>query len=122
MSDKTHYEWKEVVDLQPKGYLELQNPETKTVIHGPIESISIDEFDLVRIKLKWAAKMGTPGTPTFMKWRNSPENTEVVFPNLVVPFSFQDTEKGKRVLFGFNILYIDPVRGLDSKMVEGLRI
>jgi len=120
MSD--HADWQEVVDLQPQGYLELQSQKKGEIIHGPIESVSIDEFDMVHIKLNWAAKMGTPGTETFGKWVNSPEDTEVVFPNLVVPFDFQDTEKGRRVVFGSNILYIPLVEGIDPERVDGLEL
>lgn len=121
MSSLAHRDWQEVVDLQPKGYLEIQNSEA--VIHGPIESILIDAFDVVRIKLKWAAKMGTLGTPTFMKWESLPKDIEIVFPNLVVPFVFENTpSKGKRVRFGINILYIDKVAGLDPSLVKGLEV
>jgi len=115
------FDWREVVDLQPKGYLEMQGG--GIVIHGPIDSVSIDEFDSVRIKLKWAAEMGALMTPDFGKWKNSPENTEVVFPNFVAPFVFEDMPgKGARVQFGLNILYIEPVNGLNPAEVEGLHI
>lgn len=118
---KEHFDWEEVVAMKPQGYVEIQDPRAQIVIHGPIESISVDENDFVQIRLKWAAKMGAMGTPTFMEWVNSPENKTMSFPNLVVPFVIEDTpEKGRRVRFGFNILYIDPVEGLDPKKVEGL--
>jgi len=121
MDSKRRFDWQEVVDLHPQGYVELQGD--ATVIHGPIESVTIDEFDFVVIKLRWAAEMGAMGTPTFMKWKNSPTNTEIKFPNLTAPFVFQDTENGKRVLFsGMNILYIGPVEGLNPKRVEGLEV
>ena len=117
------FDWEEVVAMKPRGYVEIQDSKAKTVIHGPIESILVDKDDFVQIQLKWAAKMGAMGTPTFMKWVNSPENKTMSFPNLVVPFVIEDTpEKGKRIRFGFNILYINPVEGLDPKKVEGLEL
>ena len=121
MDSESRLDWREVVDLHPGGYVELQKDET--IIHGPIESVTIDDTDFVVITLKWAAKMGAMGTPTFGKWKTSPEDTKIRFPNLLVPFAFQDVPKGKRVLFaGMNILYIDPVKGVDPNSVEGLVI
>lgn len=114
-------DWQEVADLNPRGYAEFQDGTTE-VLHGPVESVTIDDNDMVHIKLKWAAKMGVPGSPTFMKWRNSSQDTEITFPNLMVSFEFQNTSKGRRIRFGLNILYINEVKGVDPSKVEGLVI
>lgn len=114
-------DWEEVVKRDPKGYAEFQNQER--ILHGPIESVSIDRFDMVHIKLKWAATMAPPGKPGFGEWRSAPKRREVVFPNLVVPFVFEQTpQKGERVRFGLNILYLDAIKGLDPAKVEGLNL
>lgn len=120
MSKHKHlYDWEEVAQRNPKGYAEFQNEER--ILHGPIESVSVDERDVVHIKLKWAAISAPLGKPGFGEWRNAPEKKEVVFPNLVVPFVFEPTpSKGERVSFGFNVLYLGNVEGLDPAKVEGL--
>ena len=124
MDFEMRYDWQEVVDIHPQGYLEIQSIEMGIIVHGPIESIFVDEFDFVIIKLKWAAQMGMMGRSSFMKWKNSPHNKTIMFPNLMVPFVVDDTlDKGKRVRFmAVNILYVDPVEGLDPSRIEGLEI
>ena len=116
---ETECDWQRVVDLAPKGYVEFNDG--NTVIHGPLESIEVDEIDMVVITLKWAARMPYPRKPGFGKWSNSPENRVKRFPNLMVPFKIKNTpEKGPRVQFGLNILFVDEVQSLDPAQVEGL--
>lgn len=118
---EVRYDWQEVVDLEPKGYLEIQDPTAGKVFHGPVERVSIDEDDFVRIQLKWAAEMGLIGTSTFGTWKYNPDLKEVTFPNLVVPFVLENTpEKGRRVRFKVvNIIYLNKVEGIDPVNVEG---
>jgi hypothetical protein len=96
------------------------------VINGPIESIVIDDNDYVVITLRWAAKNGLPHLKTFKeKWQNAPEFRVVTFPNLMLPFEFQDGSagKGKRVHAGFNLLYLENVTGnLKPADVIGLKL
>ena len=95
------------------------------VYHGPIESIEVDAEDYVRIRLKWVAEMKAPLSPGFDgTWRKASDDAkEIVFPNLVVPFRFERTEeKGPRVRFGYNLLYLNAVPGVDSARVEGLSV
>jgi hypothetical protein len=116
-------DWKRVVNLNPKGYLELNNG--KRVIHGPIESIQITNTNDVEIRLKWAATIElNQSCLPIGSWRKGPDNSKIViFPNFVIPFEIEETpEKGPRVRFGTNILYIDEIKGLDPKRVEGLNI
>lgn len=105
-------DWQKVVDRQPKGYLELNDG--NRVLHGPIESIRITDEDFVEIRLKWAATMELhqTGIPSD-KWQKASDTQKtILFPNLVVPFEFEQTpEKGPRVRFGFNILYLNEVGG-----------
>jgi len=118
------YDWQEVVDLEPKGYLEIQDSKAGKVFHGPVERVSIDEGDFVRIQLKWAAEMGLPDTSTFGTWKYYPDLKEVTFPNLVVPFILESTpEKGRRVRFKrLNILYLDKVEGIDPANIKGFPV
>lgn len=114
-------DWNEIVELDPKGYVELNDG--KTAIHGPLESIKINEMDMVEIRLKWRAQValgGAAGMPQG-NWKAAPNDGPILFPNFVVPFEIEDTpEKGPRVRFGINILYINPVKGIDPSRVEGL--
>jgi hypothetical protein len=57
-------DWNQVVAMSPHGYAEFQDHENQIVIHGPVESVTVDEMDMVCIKLKWAAQMGLLGTST----------------------------------------------------------
>lgn len=116
------YDWREVVDLNPQGYLEIQDSKTNTVIHGPVERVFIDDGDFVHIELKWCAQMGLPGTPTFGRWKYKPDLKDVTFPNLIAPFELQETpQKGKRICFScVNLLYLERVEGLNPAQVEGL--
>lgn len=114
-------DWQKVVDQQPRGYLELNDG--KRVLHGPIESIRITDKDFVEIRLKWVATVAlNPIGVPMGKWKKASEKQKVVlFPNLVVPFEFEQTpEKGPRVRFGFNLLYLNEVEGLDPSRVEGI--
>lgn len=116
------FDWQLVVDRKPRGYLELND--TKWVVHGPVESVAITDNDFVEIKLKWGAKavLGPYGIPSG-DWEAIPDGELTVsFPNLVVPFVIEQTpEKGERVRYAFaNILYFDPVEGLDPAKVRGL--
>jgi len=113
--------WQEVVDRQPRGYVELND--MKRVIHGPVESVEIEGDDVV-IKTKWQARVeldeiGLPKPP----WKGVPENNPIRFPGRLVSYVFEDTpEKGRRVRFGFNILYLNEVEGLDLAKVVGLEV
>jgi hypothetical protein len=117
------FDWQEVVNLRPQGYLELNDG--KTAIHGPIESVTIDNrTDYVLITLAWRASMplSENGVPNG-KWTKAENDTPITFPNLVIPFVIEETggEKGPRIRFGLNILYLNPITGLDPSSVEGLR-
>lgn len=123
MSQELHVDWQEVVDRNPKGYWESQDLEAGIVVHGPIESIVIDESDFVIVTLKWAAKNGLPSKGTFKpKWQNDPELRVFMFPNLLLPFVFEEgsRDKGERVRAGLNILYLNEVSGIDPANVIGL--
>jgi hypothetical protein len=116
------HDWKEAVERNPKGYVELNNG--KEALHGPVESVKIDDMDFVAINVKWAAKikLGEMGLPSG-EWEAVSSTPMVIalFPNFAVPFEFEDTpEKGPRVRFGLNILYLDEVEGLDPSKVKGL--
>jgi len=103
-------DWREVVNLEPKGYIELNDQ--KNLVHGPVESVTIDENDLVHIKMAWAGTkpLIPPGIPDpNADWKKAKDD-EVVFPNLAVSFVVESTpDKGDRVRFGQNIIYIEPV-------------
>jgi len=120
MSEDIKHDWQEVVELAPKGDFETQDG--ARILRGPVEEVSIDEEDNVLIQLKWAATMPTPGDPGFGEWTLSPIKV-ITFPNLVQPFVIEDTpEKGKRVRFNVNILYLEKTGegGLDPARVKGL--
>lgn len=120
------YDWNEVIELKPQGYLELNNG--KEVIHGPIQEITVDEMDFVHIRVKWAVKqeLGEFGIPTGDGWDvHSNEPIEIgAFPNFVFTFVIEETpEKGPRVRFGgTNILYLNQVEGVDPSTVKGLEV
>lgn len=119
------HDWNEVVERNPRGYVELNNG--KEVVHGPIESVLIDHFDFVNIRVKWAAKikLGQYGIPSG-EWEavSSAPILLMSFPNFVAPFEIEDTpEKGPRVRFaGLNILYFDEIGSLDPSRVKGLQV
>jgi len=114
-------DWNEVVAMNPRGYAEFQDHKEQIVVHGPVESVTVDEDDIVHIKLKWAAQMGLPGASGFGAWKFAPDKTEFTFPNLMFQFRVQDTpSKGRRLLFGgFQIMYLETQSGLDTAKIEG---
>lgn len=123
MDGEERYDWQEVENLAPKGYCEIQDLARRLVYHGPVEKVSVGQNDdLVTIELKWVAQMGLPGSPTFGEWTKAPDaNKMIIFPNLIVPFLIEETpEKGKRVRFGYNLIYINAIEGVDPKTVKGL--
>jgi len=118
------YDWHQVVGLNPKGYLELNNGEE--ALYGPIQSVTINEdLDFVELRLKWAAKrpLENTGVPRGDWVPVSGEPFMVAsFPNFVVPFVFETTpSKGPRIRFGpMSMLYIEDVSKLDPAEVKGL--
>ncbi len=119
------YDWRKIVALKPKGYVEFQDYEEKIVYHGPLESVKYEyDRDTVWVKLKWVAQMGLPGNPDYGNWVRAPDNKKCFpIPNRVVPYVIEDTpEKGKRVLFNYyQIMYIDKIKGIDPDKVKDLR-
>jgi hypothetical protein len=127
MASTEGIDWEDVASLNPKGDLEIQRRDQGDVIRGPLESITVDDHDNVVIKLKWAARMPTPGNPGFGTWEVAADEYRIIsFPNLVMPYVVEDTpEKGRRVRFGLNILYLEStpeVNTLDPKRVNGLKL
>ena len=108
-------DWSVVVKLHPTGYCEIQAPHLQEIHHGDVESIEVDDSDMVVITLKWVLQMGVPGSAEFGKWKHAPEGAKkVIFPNLVVPFVIEETpEKGRRIRFGLSILYLETKSSLD---------
>ena len=119
-------DWNEVVALNPKGYMEIQDHKKGLVFHGPIEKVEVNENDFVILTSKWVAQMPLPGNKGFGKWKKAPDEQKTqIFPNLIVPFVIEDgsPEKGKRIRFAnFNIIYINEIQGIDPSNVKGLKI
>ncbi len=109
--DELRLDWNEIVELRPKGYAEFQDHRRGLVYHGPVEKVEITDDDVVQIHLKYVAQMGLPGRDGFGNWVKAPDEKKLwEFPNLIIPFVFQDLEKGKRILFAnTQLLYIDDV-------------
>lgn len=104
-------DWQKVVDLDPRGYVELNDH--KKIIHGPIERVSIDKNDLVHIKMLWAATIDLAplGIPKFGSVWQKAEGDDLILPNLLIPFVIEQTpQKGDRIRFGLNLIYIDPIK------------
>ena len=113
------FDWKEVVDRNPVGYLELNDG--KSLYHGRVESVSIDDGTVI-IKLKWAAWRPLAHGLPIGEWEAVP-NEPIAFPNMVVQFVIEDTpEKGDRVRFGMNILYFTAPGSLEPSQVRGLEV
>jgi hypothetical protein len=123
--ENLRYDWKEVVALDPKGYMEIQNQKKGLVFHGPIKKVEVNKYDFVILTFEWVAQMPLPNNKGFGEWEKAPNEQIVqVFPNLKVPFVIEDTpEKGKRIRFaGLNIIYVDKIQGIDPAQVRGLKI
>lgn len=118
------FDWQKVLDRNPQGYCETQDQRAGCVYHGPIESVKINEMDFVVIRRKWVAQMPLPDKPGFGRWKKGPDEAkEVLFPNFVVPFIIEPTpQKGYRVRFGLNLIYLDQISGIDPRAVEGLEL
>jgi len=116
------YDWKEIIELDPKGYVEFNNG--KRAVHGPIKNISLDRHDNVLIQLEWAARapLDEHGIPVSDEWKASPSENLIVFPNCSMSYVIETTlDKGRCVRFGKrNILYLEQVSGLDPAKVKGL--
>ena len=117
-------DWTKVVEMNPRGYVELNNGER--VIHGPVESVSVTD-GMVEIKAKWAAQVALDdiGLPEG-DWKALSSVPVVVasFPNEMLPFEIEDTpRKGDRVRFGtMNIIYLDEIKGINPALVKGLQL
>ncbi len=112
MSDiPNNLDWQTIIDLKPHGYAEIRNPENTLMTAGVIESIEIDEGDNVVITLSNSGCFPLDpqmGLPDFEKVWIENETPQLSFPNFMVPFSIQNTpEKGKRVMFGLNLFYLE---------------
>jgi hypothetical protein len=117
---ENHYDWTEVVELHPSGYCEMQDPQQPLVYHGDVESIGIVSQGTVVITLKWVLQMGTPGSSEYGKWKQAPEALKrIVFPNYLIPFVIEGTpEKGRRIRFGLNIIYLATKSSLDPSRYQ----
>ncbi len=114
------YDWRKVVDLKPKGYLEIQKD--GMVFHGPIAEVSIDEADNVVFRLKWTAQIKLVKGGPAGEWE-AITNEPFTLPNFMVPYVIEEMpEKGPRVRFGYNILFLNEVQGLDPARVRGLAL
>ena len=86
-------DWNDVVEMKPKGYLELNNGEQ--AVHGPLESIVVDDMDWVVITLKWRAVIplvGGIGAPDFsVGWKVADNSEPFRMPNFVMPFIVEPT-------------------------------
>jgi hypothetical protein len=116
-------DWEKVLPLQPKGYAELRNHDNSMMYHGPVKELRVDrEEDMVEIHFHWLATvpLGPIGIPTG-EWEVAPPAANPVrFPNLVLPYEVEGTEKGPRIRFGLNIMYVKEVQGLPPERVRGL--
>ncbi len=119
---REEYDWCSVVrEFNPQGYCEIQNPVDGIVIHGPVEGMTVAE-GMVYIRMKWVAKTGLPGQPSFGKWTRAAERFKVItFPDITTPFTLEATvEKGQRIRFGTNIIYIDPQPESDERILAAI--
>jgi hypothetical protein len=113
-------DWQEVVDRNPKGYVELND--MKYATYGPVERVEIKE-EVVEIHVKWAARrpLGEYGIPCG-KWEVLSREPTVLtsFPNEIVPYVIEPTpEKGDRVRFDtYSILYFDDVGKMTLEQAE----
>jgi hypothetical protein len=124
----TQMDWRIVADLKPMGYAEVRpmvgEGETPYVLHGPVGKVVVNDLDFVEIHFEWLARMPltAQGVPDG-SWGAANSMQPQIFPNLVVPFVFEETpEKGPRVRFGLNILYLNEVPGIDPAEVKGLEL
>ncbi|MFZ6015109.1 MAG: hypothetical protein ACOYUZ_02010 [Patescibacteria group bacterium] len=121
---KEKWNWQEAIDLQPKGYVELNN--RKSVVNGPLESIQLGpDDDMVRIKLKWAGKVSLSehGVPRGDWVAVADEELTLEFPNLAMPYVIEDAPaKGLRIRFGYSIIYVEPIEGISPSMLKGLKL
>ncbi len=109
------WDWQPVVDLNPRGYVELNDGKTAT--HGPVEKVEIDRHDNVRITTKWQAyvRLSPEGVPVG-DWIAVSNNPVMIF-----PYMSETVAKGRRIRFAAtSLLYIDEVEGLDPARVKGL--
>ncbi len=114
------YDWQTAAELNPRGYCEVQNELKGVVFHGPVEELSVKE-DMVTIRLKWVAQMGLMGRSGFGTWtRAGDEFKTIVFPNLTIPFVVEPTEKGKRIRFGFHLIYLEPQEESDARILSAI--
>lgn len=116
----TQFEWHFAEELEPKGYCELNNG--TTIMHGPVKSLTIDDDDMVVLELEWAAvcRLNAIGMPQG-EWQLLPGQHKVAFPNHTVPFEIEDTpEKGQRIRFGLNIIYVTEQTTMDPAKLPSL--
>ena len=118
-------DWKIIADKSPQGYVELNDGEK--VIYGPVESLRVDNEGWIELKVKWAIKrrLNEYAAPVDEKWEVV-SNTPIIlarFLNFAVSYQIEDTgERGQRVQFGMNVIYINNIQKVDPREVEGLHI
>ena len=117
------YDWEIVGPLNPTGYAELRSADGKTLFHGPVKEIRVNDSDFVEVHFHWLAMvpLSEIGFPDGDWEAAPPEANPLVFPNLMLPFQFEETPgKGPRIRFGLNIIYLDAVSKLQPADVKGL--
>lgn len=100
MQEEMQFDWQVIADKTPQGYLQMYPAEGR-LIHAPVESLTINQGDNVVITTSWQAEVpvNSLGMPT-SRWARRSTNDPITFPNLVIPFTIQETpEKGPRVFF-----------------------
>lgn len=125
LSHGTHYDWEPVASLNPRGYAEIRAKDGSRVYHGPIEKVKVNVEDVVEIHFRWlaTASLNEFSMPD-SDWKVAPSNMNpIILHNTMTPFVVEQTpEKGPRVRFGLNILYLNEVEGIHPSKVEGLEV
>lgn len=110
-------EWQEVVDSGKFIGGDIETQEGGSVYRGPIKSITIDDYGMVRFENEWMAAM-TPGEGTWRKWDIT---TSSVNGNEIKP---QEISNGRIMCMmptmGPMVLFPNGGSQLDPAKVEGL--
>jgi hypothetical protein len=117
--EKMPCDWTEVVAMEPKGYVELNDGQR--ILIGPIESMWITPGDNVEIKLRWTARVKLdPSTGVPDGEFEAVPNEAILFPNIAVPYVLENEPglKGLRIQFGRNLLFLRESE-LDTSRIRG---
>ncbi len=102
MTRVRHFDWREVVALEPRGLLLIRDG--GWLVYGRVTTVVVDGDDFVRISLASATELRIGSTERRV---STDELLSRRFPNMATEFAIERHPRyGARIRFGENFLYL----------------